>query len=185
MTVFVKSCLNRKPVVGYDLPIGCIVLVFFFRSVRRLIGNRILCIISLRIVGRHVISVIICGFFLFGSGVIRSGFAVAMRFIGHFGILRGRCIICFLGLLFVGRKRRFRYCLAICSDDRGQIGGRRGFRPCTHRHTAECHAHRQHKRCNPFDFSFQPHVFLLSISKYACSASARAQTSRICTSLSA
>lgn len=185
MTVFVKSCLNRKPVVGYDLPIGCIVLVFFFRSVRRLIGERILCIISLRIVSRRAVSVAICGFSLFGSGVIRSRFAVTIGFIGHFGILRGRCIICFLGLLFIGRKRRLRYCLAIRSDGRGKIGGRCGFRPCAHRHTAECHAHRQHKRCKPFDFSFQPHVFLLSISKYACSASARAQTSRICTSLSA
>ena len=185
MTVFIKSRLNREPVVGYDLPIGCIVLVFFFRSVRRLIGNRILCIISLRIVSRRAVSVAICGFSLFGSKAIRSGFAVTIGFIRIFQILRGRCIICFPGLLFIRRKRRLRYCLAIRSDDRGQIGGRRGFRPCTHRHTAECHAHRQHKCCKPFDFSFQLHEFFLSISKYACSGSARVQTSRICTSLSA
>ena len=162
MTVFIKSRLNREPVVGYDLPIGCIVLVFFFRSVRWLIGERILCIISLRIVGRHAVSVVICGFSLFESRVIRSGFAVAMGFIRIFQILRGRCTICFPGLLFIGRKRRFRYCVAIRSDDRGQIGGRRGFRPCAHRHTAECHAHRQHKRCKPFCFSSQLHFISFS-----------------------
>ena len=171
MTMFIKSRLNREPVVRLSFFIRGIVLNFF-RYVRRLIGERILCIISLRIVGRHAISVVICGFSLFGSRVIRSGFSVTIGFIGHFGILRGRCIICFLGLLSIGRKRRLRYCLAIRGDNRGQIGGRCGFRPCAHRHTAECHAHRQHKRCKPFCFSSQLHVFLLSISKYACSASA-------------
>ena len=171
MTMFVKRRLNREPVVRLSFLLGCIVLTFF-RHVHRLIGERILCIISLQIVGRHVVRVVIFGFSLLGRGTIRSGFAVAMGFIGCFRFLQGRCIIFFLDLLFIGRERRLRHRLAIRGDDRGKIGGRCGFRPCTHRPTAECHAHRQHKRCKPFDFSCQLHVFLLSISKYACSASA-------------
>ena len=161
MTVFVKSRLNREPVVRLSFLLGCIVLIFFFRCVRRLIGERILCIISLRIVSRRAVSVVICGFFLLGSRVILRGIAVAMGFIRVYRILRGRLAFCLLGLLFIGRKRRLRYCLAIRGDNCGQIGGRCGFCPCAHRHTAECHAHRQHKRCKPFCFSSQLHVFLL------------------------
>lgn len=161
MTVFVKSRLNREPVVRLSFLLGCIVLIFFFRCVRRLIGERILCIISLRIVSRRAVSVVICGFFLLGSRVILRGIAVAMGFIRVYRILRGRLAFCLLGLLFIGRKRRLRYCLAIRGDNCGQIGGRCGLRPCAHRHTAECHAHRQHKRCKPFCFSSQLHVFLL------------------------
>ncbi|MGN0991066.1 MAG: hypothetical protein ACI4O4_06375, partial [Candidatus Ventricola sp.] len=152
MTVFVKSCLNRKPVVRHGLLVGSL---FLFISLNRpLLSDRLirwhfLFFITLRIISRHFINVVFFGFFLIGSRIIRSGFAVAIGFIGHFRILRGRFLICLLGLLFIGRKRRLRYCLAIRSDDRGKIGGRCGFCPCAHRHTAECHAHRQHKRCKP------------------------------------